>query len=241
MCTVTLVPKGKQDFILTSNRDEAPDRASLSPEFYEINNSSVLFPKDKLSGGTWIGISEMNRVVCVLNGGFERHERQPHYRKSRGLVAKDFLTFEALEPSVETYDFHNIEPFTMVMTDWNATLKFYELIWDGSVKHFAPLPLEPKIWSSTTLYTQAMKKERLQWFEDFKAKQPLDKEALLGFHKNTERDNADYGVIMDRGFVKTTSITQIDKQSGTVGMRYENLQDHSVTNKSFNLSRIVNE
>ena len=101
MCTVTIVPKGKQDFILTSNRDEAPNRVSLPPESYQVNDTLVLFPKDKLSDGTWIGISEVNRVVCVLNGGFERHKRQPNYRKSRGVVAKDFLTYEKLEPSVK--------------------------------------------------------------------------------------------------------------------------------------------
>lgn len=241
MCTVTIVPKGKQDFILTSNRDEAPNRVSLPPESYQVNDTLVLFPKDKLSDGTWIGISEVNRVVCVLNGGFERHKRQPNYRKSRGVVAKDFLTYEKLEPSVKIYDFQNIEPFTMVIADWNVNLKFYELIWDGAVKHFTKLPLEPKIWSSATLYNEIMKNERLQWFEDFKAKQVLNKETLLDFHKNTEANNSDYGVVMDRGFVRTTSITQIDKQSDTVTMHYENLKNHSVTNKTFNFSQTINE
>ncbi|WP_223551198.1 NRDE family protein [Aestuariivivens sp. NBU2969] len=240
MCTVTLVPKGQQDFILTSNRDEAPNRVSLPPESYQVNDTLVLFPKDKLSGGTWIGISEVNRVVCVLNGGFERHKRQPNYRKSRGVVAKDFLIYKKFEPFVEIYDFKYIEPFTMVIADWNESLKFYELIWDGAVKHFTKLPLEPKIWSSATLYNEIMKNERFHWFEDFKAKQVLNKETLLDFHKNTEANNSDYGVVMDRGFVRTTSITQIDKQSDTVTMRYENLLSHSVTSKTLNLSQTIN-
>lgn len=241
MCTVTIIPKGKQDFILTSNRDEAPDRISLVPAFYKVNGAKLLFPMDELSGGTWIGISEKNRVICVLNGGFDRHKRQPNYRKSRGVVAKDFMIADAIESIQETYDFRNIEPFTMVIADWNTSLKFYELIWDGETTHFTELPLAPKLWSSSTLYTQSMKEERLKWFEDFKAKHPLNNDTVLGFHKNTERDNTDYGVIMDRGFVKTTSITQIEKQDHSVAMRYENLQNYEVANKTFNLSLIVNE
>ncbi|WP_242085634.1 NRDE family protein [Aestuariivivens sediminis] len=241
MCTVTIVPKGEHDFILTSNRDEAPNRESLPPEFYNIKDTSLLFPKDKVSGGTWIGISDKNRVVCVLNGGFIRHKRKPIYKKSRGLVAKDFLIFKTLTDKVEAYDYQNIEPFTMVLADWNAGLKFYELIWDGITAHFTELPLEPKLWSSTTLYSQTMKEERLDWFRNFKATQQLNDVTLLKFHKTAGNGNKDYGVIMNRGFVKTTSITQIEKQKRVIDMRYENLQNQSIYQKTFNLSPIVNE
>ena len=60
MCTVTIIPKGDNDFVLTSNRDEAPQRISLAPKVYTIDDTRLLFPKDKLSGGTWIGVSEKN-------------------------------------------------------------------------------------------------------------------------------------------------------------------------------------
>ena len=241
MCTVTIVPKGERDFILTSNRDEAPNRVSLDPELYKVNDTMLLFPKDELSGGTWIGVSEKNRVVCVLNGGFERHERQSIYRKSRGLVAKDFLVSNDLSKEVETYTFESIEPFTMILVDWNINLKFYELIWDGKAKHFTELPLAPKIWSSATLYSQAMKNERLMWFKEFKTAHRLNEATLMDFHKTAGKDNHDYGVIMDRGFVKTTSITQIKKHKDAVEMRYENLQSHTVSQKVFNFSPIINE
>ncbi|MFT5103926.1 MAG: hypothetical protein ACI86C_001587, partial [Candidatus Latescibacterota bacterium] len=36
-------------------------------------------------------------------------------------------------------------------------------------------------------------------------------------------------LIMDRGFVKTISITQITKNNGSVGMRYEDLQEKRTT------------
>ena len=45
---------------------------------------------------------------------------------------------------------------------------------------------------------------------------------------------------MNRGFVKTTSITQIEKRGNDVGMRYENLENKTVTIKTFNLPQVVN-
>jgi hypothetical protein len=52
MCTVTIIPNEKDNFVLTSNRDEAPSRVSLAPDFYNINNTTLLFPKDEISNGT---------------------------------------------------------------------------------------------------------------------------------------------------------------------------------------------
>jgi hypothetical protein len=241
MCTVTIIPKGKNDFVLTSNRDEAPNRISSTPEVYVINGTNLLFPKDELSGGTWIGVSEKNRLVCVLNGGFELHKRQSNYRLSRGVVANDFLISENIITTIDCYNLNNIEPFTMVIADWNMGLKFYELVWDGTKKYVSELPLEPKIWSSSTLYNQPMKVERNQWFETFKKEHFLNSETLMQFHKTAGKNNDDYGVIMDRGFVKTTSITQVEKTADSIEMIYENLINQRVTKSQFNSPQIVND
>lgn len=241
MCTVTIIPKGKNDFILTSNRDEAPNRISLAPDFYEVDNTKLLFPKDELSGGTWIGVSEKNRLICVLNGGFEYHERKAAYRISRGVVAKHFMVADSILETIEAYNFEAIEPFTIIIADWNNTLKLYELVWDGEQKHVVELPLEPKIWSSSTLYNESMRKERLQWFEDFKTENILDANSTLKFHKIAGKNNDEYGVIMNRGFVKTTSITQVEKQGEALKMRYDSIQNNLKTTKTFHLPQIVNE
>ena len=241
MCTVTIIPKGTDDFILTSNRDEAPYRKSLQPRFATYKNVSMLFPEDAQSSGTWIGISETNRVLCLLNGGFELHVRQESYRQSRGVVVKDLLSCINIVKTIESYNFKDIEPFTLVVVDWNAGLHFYELVWDGEIAHFKRLPKSPHIWSSSTLYTPTMKNERKQWFEDFKIETELTSETLLNFHKTAGKDNLDYGVIMNRGFVKTTSITQVKKSDTLVDMRYESLQNDETTCVSFNLSKSIHE
>ena len=76
MCTVTFLPLGNTDFILTSNRDEQRLRETLPPKIYEEDGVEMLFPKDKVAGGTWIGTSSKKRLVCVLNGGFIKHKRK---------------------------------------------------------------------------------------------------------------------------------------------------------------------
>ena len=196
---------------------------------------------DEVSGGRWVGLSEKNRLICVLNGGFTKHEQKQNYRKSRGIVTLDFLSADSIEFTLEAYDLEGIEPFTMVIVDWNVHLKFYELVWDGEAKHVSQLPLEAKIWSSSTLYNECMQTERYQWFEDFKGLNSLNAQSILTFHKTTKTENKDYGIVMNRNSVKTTSITQIEKFHNSCEMYHENLQNNTISSKTFQLQQIVND
>lgn len=241
MCTVTLIPLQNSDFILTSNRDESPSRRTVNPAIYFCNNIELLFPKDEMAGGTWIGASSNKRVLCLLNGAFVCHERKESYRLSRGVVVKDLLVCENLIKTILNYNFEDIEPFTLIIVDWKSTLEFYELIWDGIKKHFTNLKNEPQIWSSSTLYNPKMKSERLNWFKTFKSKNIFDPKSVLNFHNSTEKENKDYGVVMDRQFVKTTSITQIVKRESCIDMNFYNLTTNSQSSKSLNCLEEINE
>lgn len=241
MCKVTFIPKGKNDFILTSSRDEAPNRISLPPNFYNVENTDLLYPEDELSGGTWIGVSKKNRLICVLNEGGEIKKRQASYQKSRGVIAKYLMVAENMVCYIEPCNFDDIEPFTLVVADWNATLKIYELVWNGNQKYFIEIPLDPEIWSSSTLYSKSMRDERLQWLEDFINENNLHSIPLLKFHKTAGEGNMDYGVVMNCGFVKTTSITQLEKLQDLIEMRHENLQNKSASKKLFNLPQAIDE
>lgn len=240
MCTVTLFFKEKNDFIITSNRDEAPNRVSEPPEVYLENSTTFLYPKDKRAGGTWIGISNKNRMICLLNGGFKYHARQTGYRHSRGIIVKDLLSANNLESKVSGYNFENIEPFTIVAADWNTGLKFFELVWDGNKSHFKELPLETRIWSSSTLYSEKMKAERHSWFSEFKSENELNSKSLLKFHAK-DYSNKEYGIVMDRGFVKTTSTTQIEKTDNVLKMSFLDLTSNSSTTKSLKLVETTHE
>ncbi len=233
MCTVTLIPTRENNFILTSNRDEAINRKTLLPEFYEVNKTRMLFPKDALAGGTWIGVSDKSTMVCLLNGGFEIHERLVSYRQSRGVVVKDLLEADQLEEAIELYDCKGIEPFTIVAANWQSDLLLYEFVWDGQQKHLRSLEKETHIWSSSTLYTKKMKNMREEWFADFESKNTLTSDTLLDFHKNAGIGDKDRDLQIDRGFLKTISITQIVKNEEELAMRYENLQNEEVSSVIF--------
>ncbi|MCK8522176.1 NRDE family protein [Aquimarina sp. D1M17] len=233
MCTVTLIPTQDNNFILTSNRDEVVNRKTLFPEFYQINGTRMLFPKDAVAGGTWIGTSDKQTMICLLNGGFEIHERLVSYRQSRGVVVKDLLEADNLELAIEEYNLKGIEPFTIVAANWKSDLILLELVWDGQQKHIRELEKETHIWSSSTLYTNEMKLTRKKWFESFENENTITKDSLLGFHKNAGVGDKNIDLQIDRGFLKTISITQIVKNDEELSMRYENLQNGEVSTVIF--------
>lgn len=227
MCTVTFIANNHQDFILTSSRDELPERQTLAPKVYTENGANLVYPKDVLAGGTWIGASSKKRMVNLLNGAFKPHKRNPPYRKSRGVVVKDILLFENLLNGVAEYDYEGIEPFTIILVDWENGLKLYNLVWDEQELHFKEFSLAPQIWSSSPLYSAEMKKEREAWFDAFIKKSNIDSSQLIKFHKTAGNGKKEENLIMDRGFIKTVSLTQIIKKGDSVKMNYENLQTGS--------------
>ncbi|TYP99529.1 transport and Golgi organization protein 2 [Tenacibaculum adriaticum] len=221
MCTVTYLPLGGNDFILTSNRDENPKRKTIPPIKYKENGVELIYPKDEIAGGTWIGLSEKKRLICLLNGGFEKHKRDTSYRLSRGVIVKQLLQVNNPIEIIEHFDFEGIEPFTIVLVDWKNTLKAYELVWDGNQKHFSRLSQEPKIWSSSTLYTEEMKKLRQDWFADWLNSDPeFSQENILSFHQDTKKGNKEVSLKMKRSYAETVSITSVQKSSEKVSIKY---------------------
>ncbi|MDO9138345.1 MAG: NRDE family protein [Lutibacter sp.] len=223
MCTVTFLPLSNNNFILTSNRDEQPKRETLPPKIYEEDGIEMLFPKDKVAGGTWIGVSSKKRLVCVLNGGFIKHKRKENYSKSRGLIAKELLKENDFLPYIESLDLLGVEPFTMIVIDWkNNELNLVELVWDENQKHLTKHKIEPKIWSSSTLYTDEIKELRNTWFQQWLSENEFTSEAILKFH-HQKTDDKEQSILMKRNYVETVSITSIKKNENTVEMIYEDV------------------
>lgn len=218
------MPQSEGGFIITSNRDEASGRETLMPAVYEQGGSRLLFPKDVLAGGTWIGVSDRKRFVSLMNGGFTTHERKPEYRMSRGVIVTTLLGADSLLGAIEAFNFSDIEPFTLIAVDYSEALQIFELVWDGENSHISEKPLAPAIWSSSLLYSEEMKKMREQWFANFLFEHiHPNAEQLLQFHRTAGEGDPKTDLIMDRGFVKTKSITQIVAE-GSVEMFYEDLQ-----------------
>ncbi len=221
MCTVTYLPLPNNNFILTSNRDETPLRKTIPPKRYVENGVALTYPKDELAGGTWIGTSNKNRLVCLLNGAFKKHNRKSNYKMSRGIVVKNILSANDAVSYIHDFNFDDIEPFTIVLVDWNHQLETYEFVWDGQTKHFTKLGQEPRIWSSSPLYTDEMKQLRKDWFGIWLAENTeFTQEKILEFHKNDALGNAEISIKMKRSFIETVSITSIEKNGKNVSMEY---------------------
>lgn len=230
MCTVTFLPLKNNDFIFTSNRDETPLRKTNPPKKYTEDGVELTYPKDEIAGGTWIGVSDKKRLVCVLNGGFENHVRQPPYKMSRGIIVKKALIVDDAIEHIKSFEYTNIEPFTLIIVDWKTDLVAYELVWDGVQKHISQLKNEPRIWSSSTLYTAEMKKEREGWFQNWlQENENYNQKDILEFHQNEDLGTKETSPKMKRPFVETVSISSIKKDQEVLDFKY---LDFNETKKS---------
>ncbi len=207
MCTVTYIPQDK-GFILTSNRDEAPARAAELLCQEERNGMLITYPKDEGAGGSWIAASSLGQVVCLLNGAYEKHERTPPYKRSRGLMVLSFFDYAGINDFVSHYDFAGMEPFTFLMMDKG---ELWELRWMGEEMTFRQLDTNNRhIWSSATLYDAAMQQKRRSWFDDWGRKGDFSAASILDFHRNGGEGNPYFDIVMNRNnIVCSISITQI--------------------------------
>lgn len=222
MCTVTYVPLSN-GFCITSNRDEQIARpAAIPPKEYEIASHKITFPKDPKAGGTWFAQSDKATIV-LLNGAQEKHIPKANYRKSRGLIVLDLIATPTILDAWQKIDLQGIEPFTIVAYEADT---LYQLQWDETDKRSLKLDnTKAHIWSSSTLYSKAIREQRAQWFNDFLKKNPtLSAAKLLHFHQFTENENNEFGLQINRNdFLKTVSITQAVCVTGTTNLNYIDL------------------
>lgn len=234
MCTVTYYPY-KNNFILTSNRDEHYKRKpALAPDSYIINGKELLFPKDQEAGGTWIAVQN-NRVSTILNGAFERHKYEPPYKRSRGLVLLDSFDFENLEVFSKEYDFQGIEPFTFISVQKETTISIHEIRWNGEKAFYKILDAEiPHLWRSAMLYLSEDERLKQKKFAAFIENNKIDAKTLLAFNlMNGSADNDEDIILKQNSFgVETTATTQIIFNDDTVLMKYKNHLTGEITSST---------
>jgi hypothetical protein len=223
MCTVSFV-NNNGVVMITSNRDEKVIRpGAIVPRNYKQNGKNIMYPKDSKAGGTWFAMDENGTVLVLLNGGITKHISTSSYRKSRGLIALDIIANDSPKDFWKEIDLDSIEPFTLVLYQ-EKTL--YELIWDGFVKRKTKLDeTQNHIWSSVTLYSDEIRKERSDWFFDFlKDKKEISPLDMLDFHRNTHSDDTQNGLIINReNTMKTLSVTQTVMEQNKGVMKYYDL------------------
>lgn len=232
MCTVTYLPPGNCNFLLTSNRDERNSRKPASfPAFKRASTGDqIVFPEDGQAGGTWIACSA-DLTICLLNGAFEAHLPQPPYRLSRGLLVLEAFNYPDINDFITNYNLHDIEPFTMLLVLHNMNdLNLLELRWDGKNKFLAQKDVkQPHIWSSVTLYTPPIIQKREVWFTQWLASQKeFTVEGIRKFHHFGGEGNEAYHLKMNWLDVATVSITTLACCSSQIDMHYEDTQSKDI-------------
>lgn len=201
--------------IISTNRDENTSRlAALKPHEYVINNHTYYFPKDTKAGGTWIATSK-DYTLCLLNGGDEKHKKKDAYRKSRGLILLEImeaLIVGELEPT-KPIKLNGIEPFTLFI--YRHQKPFF-CKWTHSENETMVLKIldldKPHIHSSTTLYDKSIRDKREEWFYAYlNTHQVNGFKDMIKFHTETDKENKDFGLQIDRmGITKTLSLTAVE-------------------------------
>ena len=221
MCLVSYIPT-KDGFVFSSNRDEVPERNAMNIRTEIIKNKTIFYPAD-VKGGSWIFTSDHGDIICLLNGAHVAHERRSHYRLSRGLMLKAYFSYASPVDFIQYFNFEGIEPFTCVIV---SPRYFFEFIWDGQVKYVKVLdPQKSFNWSSCTLYSPEVQKERSSWFEQALTIHPtLNQLSIEIIHLTQQKDRIEDAFVMDReGIVQTISLTQIDARPELLSLSHLNL------------------
>jgi hypothetical protein len=142
------------------------------------------------------------------------------------LVPLHFVEFPSSEHFVASYDFEDLEPFTLVVLEDSLNYRLLQIVWDGENASIEVLPSHvSRIWSSATLYdakAQAWRKELFkEWLLNNK---PINQpEAILTFHQKAGKEDVANAICMRRPFVATLSITTLHRSAHTCEMIYRDL------------------
>jgi hypothetical protein len=233
MCTVTYIPS-TTGFYLTSNRDEKKVRLKAeTPRWYSFASGQLMFPKDGTAGGTWMALHENGNAMVLLNGGFTNHHPAPVYRKSRGLIFLDIFDHPQPIAAFEQINLQKIEPFTLVIRQQQY---LFEAVWDGEEKVLTECDvLQPRIWSSATLYPPDVVARRKEWFEAFiRNNGTVDDNHILNFHHFAGDGDKTNDVLMNRNDeMFTVSISMLNRNKLDSSFQYFDLRNGESSRQLF--------
>ncbi|MEO5581666.1 MAG: NRDE family protein [Saprospiraceae bacterium] len=241
MCTVTYLPTEK-GYILTHNRDEKPSRSSQSLTIEKDGNRSLIYPMDQQAYGSWIFIHSKGLSACLLNGAFKNHEKNPKYRISRGKVLLSLAQSRHTDTWLNTYDFEQIEPFTMIICQDDDLI---ELVWDGNKKYVQNLGTDiPTIWSSSTLYNPEIKLQRkqifYQWIDNIKEYDPAA--WLFRFHEVGSIGDINNNIMMYReNGPRTISTSQVIFSNSVYSFKHLDRLKDSTTVTRLKTKKIISK
>lgn len=211
MCILTLF-RNNQGFILTHSRDENLERKPLRVlQSKNIKGQNISFPMDVQSGGSWI-MTSPKWTTAILNGGFEKHIRNPPYKHSRGQFPFLIATFNDAEEYTSSLNLEGIEPFTQIIVD-NETNEAFHFVWNGEQKVFRQIEEDFFHVCSATLYPKEKKEFVKNQFLSLKS---YTSDSLSQKHKDLFWE---YNPQLP--LIRTTSLVQIIQKEDEKTMNYK--------------------
>ena len=177
-------------------------------------------------------MDEISNVIIQLNGGKTKHIAKEKYRLSRGVIVLELMASNAIVSTWKTIDLTDIEPFTLLVLENKQP---FQLQWSGEEKSIIELDVnQTYIWSSSTLYSPDIQKQRAEWFEQYMNEiKEISAEKMKIFHKNTEPKDAKNGLIINRdNLYKTLSVTQVVISGNSILVNHSDLiqdEEYSIT------------
>lgn len=236
MCTVSFVPVN-DGYVFTFNRDEKPER--YTPNFIsqeQLGYKDIWFTKDSKAGGTWFAADSLGNVIMLFNGAFAKHEKQPQYVKSRGVILYEMTAAKEMQQHFVNSCLQGIEPFSVILFENN---NLFRLTWDGMEKHTTQLLKEAAyIFSSATLYSDTIQEMRRKWFASYLQLQPqVNSRSVMDFHREYKSDDRENGLIIERDAgCCTLSISQAVIQDNKLLLKHHDIRTGKIHQQQITLS-----
>ena len=236
MCTVSYIPSPDGGFTITANRDEKAERNALSIESAQSGaHGQIYFPQDKTKRGSWITVAASGRVAVLLNGAFKPYPPDITYELSRGLMLMELFEYARTDQFTAQFPFQKTAPFTLLIADRRS---FEEIRFDGNqIHHTVKDPDLPYIYSSVTLYTPEIQKEREKYFYDYICGRPdIQLRELFHFHTSCPFKDGynDFQMKRESGTM-TVSITQVKVMQKEFRLVHHDLIEPAIFQETYKL------
>lgn len=205
MCSVTILQDGSK-LTVTMNRDETLERpVETSPHLWKSSN--ILAPLDTKSAGTWIGANQDGMWACLLNG-YLTEERAIDKPESRGKLIPDLLNSDMAFQFIDKKDLSRTPSFRLLVGN---NIDICEYFWDGkSLSKDSRKLQDIEFFTSSSLEQDKVAIYRRAEFDKWKNNgAKLSANNIPEINLFHEKDNKEYGVLMQRSYSETKSITQI--------------------------------
>ena len=225
MCTASIVAHDR-GVRLVCNRDERRSRVdALPPAPHQSASGAVIYPLDRLSGGTWIGVGGRGFAAVLLNRTAARCRGSARpAAKSRGGIVPLVLgcsSFAAASHAAAWLDCREYEPFALVLVAPAQAVEFTSGPTSCASRSYA---LDtPLVFTSSSLGDALVEAPRRALFDGLvrRAVDPLAGQER--FHRHQWPLARDISVRMERDDAATVSRTTIDLSMRGLRVVYERI------------------